>query len=527
MNNKALHVITCILLSLLLSISTLNHADDKPLIVGSEQDYPPFALGLTNDTANGFTVELWRAVAAESHLNSSIRVLPFHDILQEFKAGNIDVLINLAQSDERRQFADFTVPHVIVNGAVFVRTGENRIDSEADLNDKSIIILNADLAHDYAVSKGWGKQLVLVDNAETGFQLLASGQHDALLLSELTGKQTLEKLKLSNIDALPIKVGFAQKFSFAVRKGNAELLAKINEGLALTKVSGVYDRLYEKWFGVYEEKALLPFLLKYLTPIVSFFLLIMALIFYRRSIERKQAMQVLKENQLALAAAHADLLQFTHVAAHHLQEPTRLVVTFAQHLHAQLSDNPALNEDALLSLDFIQQSALRQRALVRDIQRYLSAIKPLAAVEQVSVKNTIAKVMKNHAPLIRETHAHIDYSNLPPVHIDPPRLYDIFNILLDNALHYRHPERTLHIHISAECKTGRVYYRIVDNGIGIPDDCRERVFLVFERLQVNSDPESTGIGLAIVQRIINSCGGTVSLSETSDGGTTVLFDLPE
>ncbi|MDP3009887.1 MAG: transporter substrate-binding domain-containing protein [Methylococcales bacterium] len=479
MSNKLFRLITCTLLLHLLSITPFSHADDKPLIVGSEQDYPPFALGLTDATADGFTVELWRAVAAESHLNSTIRVLPFHDILQEFKAGNIDVLINLAQSDERRQFADFTVPHVIVHGAVFVRTGERRIHSEADLNDKKIIVLNADLAHDYAVSRSWGNQLVLVDNAETGFQLLASGQHDALLLSELTGKQTLEKLKLSDIDAVPIKVDFAQKFSFAVRKGNAELLAKINEGLALTKVSGVYDKLYEKWFGVYEEKALLPFLLKYLTPIISFFLLVMALIFYRRSIERKQAMQVIKENQLALAAAHADLLQFTHVAAHHLQEPTRRVVTFAQHLHAQLLDSPALNEEIMSSLDFIQQSALRQRALVRDIQLYLSAIKPLATAEQVSVRNTLAKVLKHHAPLIRKTHARIDYSDLPRVHIDPLRLYDIFNILLDNALHYRHPERALHIHISAERKAGRVYYRIADNGIGIPSDCHERVFLVF------------------------------------------------
>jgi len=57
--------------------------------------------------------------------------------LQEFKNGNCDVLINLAQSDERRQFADFTVPHVIVNGAIFVHKGENTIHTEADLTLKA------------------------------------------------------------------------------------------------------------------------------------------------------------------------------------------------------------------------------------------------------------------------------------------------------------------------------------------------------------------------------------------------------
>ncbi len=515
-----------LLMVFLLSISTLSYGDDKPLIVGSEQNYPPFALGLTDATADGFTVELWRAVAAESHLNSTIRVLPFHDILQEFKAGKIDVLINLAQSDARRQFADFTVPHVIVHGAIFVRKGENRLHDEADLNDKSIIVLNADLTHDYALSKGWEKQLVLVDTAEEGFQLLASGQHDALLLSKLTGKQTLEKLKLTNIEALPIKVGFAQKFSFAVRKGNAELLAKINEGLALTKVSGVYDDLYEKWFGVYEEKALLPQLLNYLAIIVVFFLFIMGISFYRRSVERKKALQVLKENQAALAIVHADLLQFTHVATHHLQEPTRRLVTFAQRLQLQLAEIGVLNEDVMTSLNFIEKSAFQQRALVRDIQLYLAAIKPIAVVESVSVMKTLSNVLRHHAQLISEVHAHIDYADLPPVTIEQSRLYDIFNILLDNALHYRHPERVLHIQISGECKAGRVYYRIADNGIGIPKDYRERVFLVFERLHVHSNPESTGIGLAIVQRIINSSGGVISLDETPDGGTTVLFDFP-
>ena len=193
-------------------IAPISRTDDNPLIIGSEQDYPPFALGLTDAAADGFTVELWRAVAAESHLQSTIRVLPFHEILQGFKDEKIDVLINLAQSEERRQFADFTVPHVVVNGAVFVREDENRIRSEADLNNKRIIVLKGDLAHDYAVSKGWQKHLIPVDTAEAGFRLLASGHHDALLLGKLAGQQVIEKLKIGNVKALPVKVGFAQNF---------------------------------------------------------------------------------------------------------------------------------------------------------------------------------------------------------------------------------------------------------------------------------------------------------------------------
>ena len=261
-------------------------AEPRTLVVGSEQDYPPFATGMTDQQAGGFTVDLWKAVAAEAGLDYTIKVLPFNQILKEFKAGNIDVSINLAISDERQHFADFSVPHVIVNGAIFVRRGESSIRTEADLAGKAIIVLNADLAHDYAIAQGWEKQLVLVDNAAEGMRLLAGGEHDALLLGKLTGLQTLQKLNLSTIEALKVKVGFAQKFAFAVREGNSELLSKLNEGLALSKSDGTYNRLYEQWFGIYEERESGQ---RNLILVVALSLGLAGYLLYRRKKERKDA----------------------------------------------------------------------------------------------------------------------------------------------------------------------------------------------------------------------------------------------
>jgi diguanylate cyclase (GGDEF)-like protein/PAS domain S-box-containing protein len=279
------------------------------LVVGSEQDYPPFSTGLTDATAGGFTLDLWKAVAAEAGLNFTIRVRPFHQILQEFKEGKIDVLINLAQSDERHQFADFTVPHVVVNGAIFVRKGESEIGTEDDLAGKSIIVLKADLAHDYAVSKGWANQLVLVDTSEDGLRLLASGKHDAMLLSKLAGIQTMQMAHLSNIEALKVKAGFSQKFAFAVHKGQPDLLAKVNEGLAITKSNGTYNALYDKWFGVFEVKEVgLRDLLTYIIPIVLPFLVIGGYFFYRRQIERKESEAKLRTLYTAIEQSPASVV---------------------------------------------------------------------------------------------------------------------------------------------------------------------------------------------------------------------------
>jgi ABC-type amino acid transport substrate-binding protein len=114
--------------------AAVSQTQSHTLIVGSEQAFPPFSTGMTDATAGGFTVELWKAVAAEAGLNYSIRVLPFHQILQEFKDGKIDVLINLAKSDERKAFAEFSVPHVVVNGGIFVRKNQNKVRSERNNN---------------------------------------------------------------------------------------------------------------------------------------------------------------------------------------------------------------------------------------------------------------------------------------------------------------------------------------------------------------------------------------------------------
>lgn len=242
----------------------------KGLVVGSELDFPPFALVTQDRRAAGFTVDLWNAVAKEAGLESEVRTGPFHEILDGFRRGEVDVMINLAQSDERRKFCNFAVPHVTMYGAIFVRKGDSRIRSEADLPGKRLIVLNRDLPHDYAVSRGWTNGLVLVDDAATGLEMLGRGEQDAMLLGKLVGLNTLKQHQLSSVHPVGQPLQLSQKFAFAVlkeRPGSAELLARINEGLALVKANGTYDTLYEQWFGILEPRSpIWDRFLKYLIP---------------------------------------------------------------------------------------------------------------------------------------------------------------------------------------------------------------------------------------------------------------------
>lgn len=281
--------IWCSVLALCLSAVQLAlAADSSPkthLIVGSELDFPPFALVREGGRADGFTAELWEAVAREAHLDATIKTGPFHQLLDQFKSGEIDVLINLAQSDERRRFADFSVPHVKMAGAVFTRQGDSRIKSEDDLARQSLIVIKADLAHDYARMRGWSN-LTLVDTAASGMKLLeTSTKHDAMLVGRLVGLNTIRELKLANIQPLRLKVGFQQDFAFAVREGSAEILARINDGLANVRASGAYDAIYAKWFGRLEPAPLtMESILKYLVPAVGLILLLLLAYLHERSL---------------------------------------------------------------------------------------------------------------------------------------------------------------------------------------------------------------------------------------------------
>jgi len=253
---------------------------ERELVVGSEVDYPPFALGQSGGEPDGFTVDLWKAVAQEMGFKYRVRIQPFTEILSDFRAGKIDVLINLAYSRERAGFASFSVPHVVSYGTVFARNGSLRFDGEDELKTRSIIVLSADLLHDYAVTAGY-RNLVPVTDVATGMRLLDAGKHEAMLVSRLAGLQTLKQMNLKSISAVgaPIR-GAVQRFGFAVLHRDSDLLAQINEGMAIVRMNGTYQRLYEKWFESIDPRPVPPMALAKILAPAALIVFLMGLAYY-------------------------------------------------------------------------------------------------------------------------------------------------------------------------------------------------------------------------------------------------------
>lgn len=235
-------------------------------------------------------------------------------------------------------------------------------------------------------------------------------------------------------------------------------------------------------------------------------------------------LESLERQRDAIEKANAELTQFANISAHHLMEPSRRLLLFAQRLRVGLVDKIE-DEDARASLGFIEQGATRMRDLVRDIERYLAASAPRGPLQQNDPAVALAEVQKRLAGAIAASGARIEIPALSPVCLDLPRLVDLFEVLIGNALIHANPAVAPLVRIGGEQQDAVTRLRIEDNGPGIPAEYRQRVFGVFERLAANPRA-GTGIGLAIARRIVDSRGGRIWIETSPLGGAAIVCELP-
>lgn len=516
------------------------------LVVGSEEEFPPFSTGTNSATAGGFTVELWNAVAKERGLTYTLRVGPFSQILKEFKEGKIDVLINLAQSEPRRQFADFTVPHVTVNGAIFVRKGESGINAESDLAHKSVIVLRDDLAHDYALSQGWQKHLVVAPTVADCFNLLSSGKYDAVLISKLVGLQTLQASNINNVKPLDIRAGFAQKFSFAVQKGNADLLASINEGMSIVKLNGSYDKTHDKWFGIYADRKVgLSDIFPYLIPGIIVLLLLLGYVAHRRRFENtlRHANENLEE-RVSLRTheleAARDLAESSSRAkgnflanmSHEIRTPMNAIIGML-YLTLKTELTPK-QRDYLEKIDGASKHLL---GIINDILDFSKIDAGKLDIEIVDfdlkrlLQNVHDQVLFRALEKSLRLRLEID-PNLPRyLRGDPLRLTQVLLNFANNAVKF---SSSGDIVINAsEADVGDndndclIRFEVRDRGLGISRTEQEKLFQPFQQADTTTTRRygGTGLGLTICKQLVTLMGGTIGMDSQPGLGSTFWCDI--
>jgi PAS domain S-box-containing protein len=228
----------------------LTAAEAPAIRVGSELDFRPYVFTDRDGQPSGFGVELLKAVADKMGLPLRITPGPWDQVWNGLVAGELDVLPVVARTPGREPLVDFSLPHTETFDAFFRRTGQPALPHLAAAAGKEIVVLRSDAAHHQLVERQFAGKVIPVDSIPAGLRLIAAGKHDALLCSKLIGTLELEQAGIRGVTAGPPIPDYKRVFSFAVHKGNAELLEKLNQGLLIIKSTGEYDDIYGRWLAV-------------------------------------------------------------------------------------------------------------------------------------------------------------------------------------------------------------------------------------------------------------------------------------
>lgn len=223
-----------------------------------------------------------------------------------------------------------------------------------------------------------------------------------------------------------------------------------------------------------------------------------------------------------LEMSNDELRQFAHVASHDLREPLRMVSSYVQLL--QRSMDIPLTGDQQEFMRYILQGTHTMQNLISDLLA-LAAISNVRNSELVDLNIIVQQVKSNLQPVIEERNAIIKSTLLPAVIADETHMLQLFLNLISNGIKYNTSTQPL-IEISF-ATSGRYYqFSVADNGIGIPAEYKEKIFLIFQRLHSKEEYSGTGIGLAICKKIVDQAGGTIKVSSRKGGGSIFTFTLP-
>ena len=215
----------------------------------SEYNYPPLSIVTEKNEADGFSVELLRASLKAVGLDVEFYVGPWAKIKQDLAHGKIQVLPLVGRTPEREKIFDFSVPYHTMYGGIFVRTDETSINTLKDLADKEVLVMKGDNAEEFLLRENVSKHIITTESFEDAFKILSEGKHDAIVAQQTVGTQLIEKLGITNIIFISRIDKYKQDWTFAVKEGDKELLAILNDGLSLIITNGIFDIIHDKWFG--------------------------------------------------------------------------------------------------------------------------------------------------------------------------------------------------------------------------------------------------------------------------------------
>ncbi|MFK8010219.1 MAG: ATP-binding protein [Saprospiraceae bacterium] len=252
------------------------------------------------------------------------------------------------------------------------------------------------------------------------------------------------------------------------------------------------------------------------------------LVFFVRDITEKyntrQELQAQHQKLKKYIESNMQLENFAYVASHDLQTPLRTIISFTQLLNRCLIEKT--NDTEKEYMDFIIKATKNMQGLIQDLLNYSHVNNTQNDLKETNIVDLLFEIKEELQFDIVKNNATLNIPTIPFfIKVDNYKLKQLFQNLITNALKFAKQDHPPILDISFEDKKTHWHFTFKDNGIGIEDQYKEKIFLLFKRLHGKNDYEGTGIGLAICKKIVEQHQGDIWFESTYGEGTTFYFTL--
>jgi signal transduction histidine kinase len=443
----------------------------------------------------------------------------------------VDILSETDDSDLR--FHLIFTNHYLSNPIVIaMHNRENYVESISAIKDRKIALIR-----DYGYASKIRRQysdvaFTTVDDIQDGLVAVSTGEVDALLCTLALCSYTIAELGLNNVRIVG-KTEFDTKLALGVQKNLPVLVSILNK--AIEKIGpGQQQVILDAWIKQkYAEK--IDYTLVWQVLVVAFVLLSISFFWNRRlahevdlrmetEVQLKTEMEEREKVSHEIENQNAELERFTYTVSHDLKTPLVTIQGFLGLLGKDIAadDKQRIKGD----IEKIKSATDTMGTLLNDLLE-LSRIGRVMSDPEICDLSKIASTAVELARAdIDERGVEIIIDDMPGIMGDETRLVEVYLNLIENAIKFMGDQSAPQIHIGATAQDGMVQCFLSDNGAGIDKKFHQQIFGLFNRL--SNDVEGTGVGLALVKRIIEVHGGEIWVESAGSGhGSTMFMTLPK
>ncbi len=508
------------------------------IVVGGDYDYPPYSFLDKNGDPQGFDVDLIKTIAKKIDVEITFVFTPWDEAVSNLKSGKIDLLMAALYTEDRTRFFEFTIPYHMDYYSIFSRE-ESGIRSINELQGKKVIMLNGDASIEkFIIPLGLLQNITYTASYPDAFKLLLAGRHDYILAPFAIAQHTLKELEEQeeNTDSI-VSTGetlLPSQYRLAVKKGNAELLTKLNDSLDALKSEKGIQRLREKWImerpTSWQTPEVIQYVLLGLVPIG--FLVVIA---FAWSWSLKKQVNA-KSESLRIAVRKAEMAnlaksRFMANMSHEIRTPLNAISGFSQALIID-SEKRSLGEEFAKIAENIQKAGEQLLGIIENILEIskieVDEVRPNP--EEFNLKKDVQAVYGLNKVRALKQGVVFNYgydSDLPEiVRSDKVKLNRILTILIGNAIKFTPPEKSIWLKLKRE--DDFFVLQLEDQGIGIEERYLKEIFEPFVQVDdsITKKYSGTGLGLTIAKAYVEMLNGTIAVQSRKDHGSVFIVKLP-